>query len=200
MTGGLGNDLYFVDSTKDTVTELTNQGIDTVSSAIGYTLGANVEHLVLTGTARINGTGNALDNTLIGNSDINTLTGAAGNDWLDGKGGIDKMVGGAGDDTYVTDNASEIITERSNEGTDRILTSISYTLPSNVENLTLTGTAAINGIGNTLNNMLTGNAAANSLFGDTGNDTLDGMEGADMLTGGKGMTLTSWDAVMALKP
>ncbi|PXW81012.1 Ca2+-binding RTX toxin-like protein [Nitrosomonas sp. Nm84] len=186
MTGGLGNDLYFVDSTKDTVTELTNQGIDTVSSAIGYTLGANVEHLVLTGTARINGTGNALDNTLIGNNDINTLTGAAGNDWLDGKEGIDKMIGGAGDDTYVPDNASEIITERSNEGTDRILTSISYTLPSNVENLTLTGTAAINGTGNTLNNMLIGNAAANSLFGDTGNDTLDGMEGADMLTGGKG--------------
>lgn len=186
MTGGLGNDLYFVDSTKDIVTESTNQGIDTVSSAIGYTLGANVEHIVLTGTAKINGTGNALDNTLTGNSAINTLTGDAGNDWLDGKGGIDKMIGGAGNDTYVTDNVSETITERSNEGTDRILTPITYTLPSNVENLTLIGTAAINGTGNTLNNALIGNAVANSLFGDTGNDTLDGMEGVDMLAGGKG--------------
>lgn len=186
MTGGLGNDLYFVDSTKDIVTELINQGSDTVSSAIGYTLGANVEHLVLTGTARVNGTGNALDNILAGNNAINTLTGNAGDDWLDGKGGIDKMTGGAGNDTYVTDNASETVTERSNEGTDRILTHITYTLPSNVENLTLTGMAAINGAGNTLNNALIGNVAANSLFGDTGNDTLDGMAGTDMLTGGKG--------------
>lgn len=60
MTGGNGNDIYFVDNVKDTVTELVNQGIDTVSSSIAHTLGLNVEHLVLTGSSRINGSGNAL--------------------------------------------------------------------------------------------------------------------------------------------
>ncbi len=186
MTGGDGNDIYFVDNAKDTVTELTNQGIDTVSSSIAHKLGSNVEHLVLTGSSKINGSGNALDNTLTGNSGVNTLTGGAGNDWLDGKGGVDKMLGGTGDDTFVVDNTTETITERSNEGTDHVLSSVTYTLPRHVEKLTLTGTTAINGGGNTLNNVLTGNAAANMLSGDTGDDTLDGMAGADILTGGNG--------------
>lgn len=186
MMGGTGDDLYFVDSTKDTVTELNNQGIDTVSSSITYTLGSNIEHLVLAGATKINGTGNTLDNMITGNSAANTLTGDAGNDWLDGKGGADKLVGGIGDDTYVVDILSDIVTERSNEGTDRILTDLTYVLPSNVENLSLTGSAAISGTGNTLNNVLVGNSAANTLSADAGHDTLDGMNGADTLAGGKG--------------
>lgn len=96
------------------------------------------------------------------------------------------MLGGTGDDTFVVDNTTETITERSNEGMDHVLSSVTYTLPRHVEKLTLTGTATINGGGNTLNNMLTGNAAANMLSGDTGDDTLDGMDGADTLTGGNG--------------
>ena len=186
MTGGLGNDLYFVDSSRDTVTELSNQGIDTVSSSLAYKLESNVEHLVLTGTGRINGSGNTLDNTLIGNSGTNTLSGDAGNDWLDGKSGSDKMLGGIGDDTFVVDNASETLTERSNEGTDQVLSSATYTLSRHIENLTLTGMLAIDGSGNALDNVLIGNNAANTLSGGTGNDTLDGKDGADMLTGGKG--------------
>ncbi len=179
MVGGLGNDTYVVDSTTDVVTEALNEGVDLVQSSVTYTLAANVENLTLTGTTAINGTGNALDNVLIGNSAINTLTGGAGNDVLDGGAGADKLLGGTGNDTYVVDNASDLITENLNEGTDLVQSSVAYTLAANVENLTLTGTAAINGTGNTLNNVLTGNSAANTLNGGTGADTMLGGQGND---------------------
>ncbi|OZA23872.1 MAG: hypothetical protein B7X93_11800, partial [Hydrogenophilales bacterium 17-61-9] len=186
MLGGTGDDTYYVDSTKDVVTEYVNEGIDTVHSEVTYTLGDNLENLILTGSSAIRGTGNALDNRLIGNAASNTLTGGAGADWLDGMGGADKMLGGTGDDTYVVDVATDNVVERSNEGTDRVLSGVTYTLSNNVENLTLTSTAAINGTGNALNNVLVGNSAANILSGAAGNDTLEGMEGADTLIGGKG--------------
>ena len=82
------------------MTENANEGIDTVHSTITYTLGANVEHLTLTGTTAINGTGNTLDNILTGNSAANTLTGNAGHDTLDGGAGDDTLRGGTGNDTY----------------------------------------------------------------------------------------------------
>ncbi|MFM6251596.1 MAG: furin, partial [Dolichospermum sp.] len=69
---------------------------------------------------------------------------------------------------------------------DLVNASISYTLTNNVENLTLTGAAAINGTGNTANNVITGNSANNTLNGGLGNDTLNGGAGADILTGGVG--------------
>ena len=138
------------------------------------------------GTTAINGTGNALDNILVGNSAINTLTGGAGNDRLDGGAGADKLAGGTGDDTYVVDNASDVVTENAAEGTDTLLSSITLTLAANVENLTLTGTAALSGTGNAANNVLTGNSASNTLTGAAGNDTLSGGAGADTMAGGVG--------------
>jgi Ca2+-binding RTX toxin-like protein len=186
MTGGTGNDFYFVDNRKDIVNELANQGTDTVASSMTYTLGSNVEDLILTGSSSINGTGNALNNVLVGNGAGNTLNGGAGNDWLDGGGGADSLVGGTGDDTYVVDMVNDKITERANEGTDTVLASATYTLSSNVENLTLTGMSAINGTGNKLDNVLKGNTAANALSGVAGNDILDGGAGDDTLTGGTG--------------
>ncbi|PKN89270.1 MAG: hypothetical protein CVU51_01070 [Deltaproteobacteria bacterium HGW-Deltaproteobacteria-1] len=186
MIGGLGDDIYVVNSTGDVVTENANEGVDTVQSTITLTLGSNVENLTLTGTSAIKGTGNALNNYLKGNSAVNTLTGNAGNDTLDGGAGADSLVGGAGDDTYIVDNTSDKVTESTGAGTDTVRSSVAHTLGSNVENLTLTGTSAINGTGNTLNNVLTGNSGVNTLTGNAGNDTLDGGLGNDSLVGGTG--------------
>lgn len=98
MSGGLGNDTYFVDAIGDMVIELAAQGTDTVNASISYTLTANVENLLLTGTAA-NGTGNALANKLTGNAGNNTLSGLAGNDTINGGAGNDTIIGGAGMDT-----------------------------------------------------------------------------------------------------
>jgi Ca2+-binding RTX toxin-like protein len=81
------------------------------------------------------------------------------------------MIGGAGNDTYIVDNAGDIVTEGAGLGTDTVRAGVSYTLAGNVENLVLTGTGAINGTGNLLANVLTGNAAANVLTGGLGDDT-----------------------------
>src|SRR5207249_1627598 len=146
----------------DVVTKNAGEGTDTVQSSIAYILGANVENLTLTGTSAINGTGNTLNNVLTGNSAANVL---------DGGTGADTMAGGTGDDTYVVDNAGE--------GTDTVQSAVTYTLAANVENLTLTGASAINGTGNTLNNIITGNSTANVLDGGAGVDTLVGGTGDD---------------------
>ena len=174
-----------------------NEGTDTVQSSITYTLGANVENLTLTGTSAINGTGNMLDNVLLGNSGVNTLTGGAGNDTLNGGAGADKMLGGLGNDIYVVDVSTDVVTENTNEGTDTVQSGITYTLGSNVENLTLTGTSAINGTGNTLDNVLVGNSAANTLNGGTGNDILNGGLGKDTLTGGAGNDFFVFDTALS---
>jgi Ca2+-binding RTX toxin-like protein len=174
LAGGAGNDTYVVDNTGDVVTEAAGAGTDTVQSTISYTLGANLENLALSGSAAFDGTGNTLDNTLTGNSLANTLSGGDGNDTLNGGAGIDTLLGGIGDDSYIVDNSADVITENAAEGTDSVQSSVTYTLAANVENLTLTGTAAINGTGNADNNVLTGNAAHNVLNGGVGADTLIG--------------------------
>ncbi|WP_228156156.1 putative Ig domain-containing protein [Acinetobacter pittii] len=186
LLGGIGNDTYIVDNTSDVVTENTNEGTDTIRSSVSFTLGNNVENLTLTGTSAINATGNTLNNVIIGNSAVNTLTGGAGDDYLDGGVGADKLLGGIGNDTYIIDNSGDTLTENTNEGIDTILSSITYTLGSNLENLTLTGSTAINATGNTLNNTLTGNSGVNILNGGAGNDTMDGYGGNDQFTGGAG--------------
>jgi Ca2+-binding RTX toxin-like protein len=186
MIGGLGNDTYVVDNVGDVVTESAGEGTDAVQSSITYILGANVENLTLTGTTALNGTGNDMNNSITGNSASNLLTGAAGNDTLNGGAGADTMLGGLGNDIYVVDNVGDLVTENAGEGTDVVQTYIAYTLGSNVENLTLAGTAAINGTGNELNNVLTGNSVNNLLAGGAGNDTLNGAAGNDTLIGGLG--------------
>ncbi|MBY0248953.1 MAG: putative Ig domain-containing protein [Nitrospiraceae bacterium] len=189
MRGNSGNDTYVVSATGDVVTELANEGTDTVQSSMTYTLGANLEHLILTGSAAINGTGNTLDNGLTGNSANNTLTGGAGNDTLDGGAGTDTLVGGADNDTYIVDAVSDMVTELANAGTDSVQSSVTFTLGANVENLTLTGTGNINGTGSSANNVLIGNSGNNILDGVSGNDTVDGGAGNDTLLGGSGNDL-----------
>lgn len=195
MLGGLGDDIYFVENAGDVVTEILNQGTDNVSSRLTYTLPANIENLTLTVTAAINGTGNSLNNVITGNNAANqlngdagndTLNGGAGNDTLTGWSGADTMLGGLGNDSYFVENAGDVATESLNQGTDTVSSRLTYTLPTNVENLILTGAAAVNGTGNGQANRITENSANNQLNGGTGNDTLEGGTGTNTLTGGIG--------------
>ena len=177
MKGGAGDDRYYIDNKLDVVTEYSNFGADTIVINGTYTLGANIENLILTGSGVRFGTGNALDNHITGNAGNNTLGGADGNDVIDGGKGTDNMRGGAGDDSFYVDNADDTVTEYSGQGTDSVFSSVSFTLGSNVEAMTLTGAANLNGTGNTRDNSLTGN---------DGNNVLDGGRGHDVLTGGLG--------------
>jgi len=186
LVGGLGDDSYTVENVGDIIVEYAGEGNDLVNSSVSYTLSANLERLTLTGSANIDGVGNELDNLLTGNAGANILIGGAGNDALDGKGGIDTMIGGTGNDSYTVDNAGDVVIEAADEGIDVVNASVSYRLPDNVENLTLSGASAIEGTGNALDNLLTGSNIANILSGGAGNDTLDGKAGGDTLVGGVG--------------
>lgn len=177
MIGGKGDDTYVVDSASDIVVELAGGGDDTVKSYVSRALGSEFERLHLLGSLNINGNGNAFANELLGND---------GNNILNGLGGADSMAGGAGNDIYVVDIAGDSVFEAFNEGIDLIQSRVTLSLAGDIENLTLTGSAAISGTGNDLGNVITGNAAANSLAGGLGDDTLNGAGGADTLTGGDG--------------
>jgi Ca2+-binding RTX toxin-like protein len=181
MIGGTGNDTYVVAQAGDVVTENADEGTDTVQSSISYTLGNDVENLTLTSSATT-GTGNGLDNVIVGNSSSNTLTGNGGNDTLDGGGGSDSLTGGAGNDSYFVAQTGDTVTEAVGGGTDTVNSTIAYTLSSTqeIENLTLLGSSNVNGTGNALNNVLVGNAGNNTLAGNAGSDTLTGGNGADI--------------------
>ncbi len=150
--------------------------------------------------------GSTQNDILYGEAGVDTLIGGAGNDVLDGGTGADGMTGGTGNDSYVVDDAGDTVTEASGAGTgtDTVSASITYSLGSNVENLTLTGSGAIDGTGNTLKNTIIGASGANvlhgggevdtitglggadTLYGDDGNDLLDGGDADDILYGGNG--------------
>ncbi|MFM9967843.1 MAG: choice-of-anchor L domain-containing protein, partial [Burkholderiales bacterium] len=197
MIGGQGADTYYVDNAGDQVVETDNvpaggsglkldvefgSAIDTVISSISFALEnlTYVENLTLAlGSAAVTGSGNALENVIVGNERDNTLAGNAGNDKLDGGAGADTMQGGANDDLYTVNAAGDIVSELPGEGTDRVQASITYTLPAEVENLTLIESASINGVGNAAANSLSGNSGNNVLTGGAGNDTLDGGAGKD---------------------
>ena len=120
-----------------------------------------------------------------GGSGADTLTGDGLANSLNGGSGIDTLTGGNGNDTYTIETVDDLVVETNADaatgGIDTVLSSLAaYTLTTNVENLTLTGAASINGTGNTLNNVITGNGAANILTGGLGNDTITGGLGADI--------------------
>jgi Ca2+-binding RTX toxin-like protein len=190
LEGGAGNDTYVVYGNGETITDTA--GTDLVRSYASWTLAAGFENLTLLDGEMIDGFGNVANNTITGNSSDNLLEGDAGNDvlisnagndTLDGGIGADKMTGGTGDDVYIVDNIMDVVTEKANEGTDTIettLTSLSIAKLSAIENLTYTG------FGNAI---LVGNASVNTLTGNSGTDRLDGGIGGDSLIGGDGNDL-----------
>jgi Ca2+-binding RTX toxin-like protein len=175
LIGGTGDDTYIVDNLNDVVIENADEGIDTIKTALAnYSLAAraNVENLVYTGTAAFTGTGNELNNTILGSFLASNI--------LDGGAGADTLWGGLANDTYIIDDVDDVVIEEAGGGTDLIKTTLTnYSLMkfSNVENLTFTGIGDFTGTGNALRNVITGGA---------GNDMLDGGAGADTMIGGAG--------------
>ncbi|SRR6056297_341218 len=183
MRGGLGNDVYWVDRAGDTVEEAAGEGSDLVQSYISFemeTHATHVEHLRLVGTGNLTATGNALDNRILGNDENNVIDGGAG---------VDTLRGGLGDDTYYIDTANDRVFEFAGEGTDTVISSISFKLSTtsqHIEGLELRGSGDIEGWGNNADNLLTGTTGENRLVGANGNDTLSAEGGNDTLNGGDG--------------
>lgn len=196
LTGGLGNDIYVVDSLLDVVNEIDPVtltplgGIDEIRAWLTYSIAAlpDIENLRLLGTGNFNATGNALDNVITGN---------AGNNILNGGLGVDNLVGGAGNDVYIVDNAGDVVVEGVAAGIDEVQVTVTYSLANqaNVEKLTLLGNGNINGTGNALDNVITGNNGSNALNGGAGSDTLLGGGGQDDLNGGAGADMFVYRAI-----
>jgi Ca2+-binding RTX toxin-like protein len=196
MYGGTGDDYYTVENTGDVCIEYAGEGYDYVASSVGYTLGANLEYLKLFEGAAVDAGGNDLDNVLVGNSNDNLITGGGGHDWLTGGLGADLMLGGTGDDTYDVDNDGDIVFESLGQGTDKVETSVSFTLGANVERLVLkNGGGAINGTGNDLDNHIWGNDSFNVIDGGGGGDVIDGGAGKDTMYGSAGADCFRFDAL-----
>ena len=99
LAGGAGDDRYLIDSTLDTLSEVSTAGRDTVETSLpSFLLGANLESLVYSGSQGFKGTGNALSNQITGGTRTDTLDGGSGNDTLDGAAGNDALLGGVGSD------------------------------------------------------------------------------------------------------
>jgi Ca2+-binding RTX toxin-like protein len=204
MSGRVGDDIYWVDNPGDRVAERRGEGFfDQVRSTVSYALNRNVEHLVLLGTADIDGLGNAAENILIGNAGANRLN---------GRGGYDRMEGGKGNDIYVVDDDGgpfDEVVEYAGEGVDTVRLALPgiYHLPDNVENLIISDRSSAirhNVDGNNLDNdihlgdgadfgqggegadRISGLGGNDGLLGELGDDRLIGGDGDDELVGGEG--------------
>jgi Ca2+-binding RTX toxin-like protein len=195
LIGGLGDDTYFVDGFGDVVTEVAGQGFDTVIArdTARLTPGSELEVLRTSnqfGTAAMN---------LFGNEFANTITGNDGDNIISGGANADVMTGRLGNDTYQVDNAGDVVTELANQGTDKVIATVSVTLATNVENVKLNGSTSINATGNGLGNQMEGNDGNNVLTGGQGVDTLSGLLGADTFawnaTAETGVTIATADLI-----
>jgi Ca2+-binding RTX toxin-like protein len=209
MIGGVGDDIYFVNSDGDAVLEEVGQGTDTVRTTSSFTLRGNIEYLMLeNGSGWITGNGDAGNNTIYGNDSYNSLFGdegndvlyggygndsdflfgGGGNDTLEGEGGgdtlnggpgTDVMRGGQGDDTYYVDSDSDLTLENPGEGNDAVVASSSFTLGANIERLILAP-----GAGSIAG---VGNEQNNTIEGNASTNVINGRGGNDVLHGGPGV-------------
>jgi Ca2+-binding RTX toxin-like protein len=195
LHGGTGDDTFVSRAGFDLVDG--GDGIDTVDyahSALGVTInlalgtgtGGDAMNDAFIGIENVVGSATAANN-IKGSDAINKLLGGSANDTLDGGLGLDRLQGGAGDDTYILKDA-DVIIESAGGGTDRVYSSVSTVLSTNVENIVLTG-KAVKAVGNTLGNSMYGNVSANQIHGSLGNDRINGGAGNDFIVGGSGVDM-----------
>lgn len=175
LHGGKGHDSYVLHSAQDKVVELAGEGIDTVKAGFSYSLTDHVENLMLTGTAAINGIGNALDNAITGNGAANVLNGGAGDDRLTGGAGADTLIGGDGFDFAAYGTATQGVK------VDMIATSLNTGDARGDSYSTVEGL-----IGSEFGDWIAADHNANTLLGGAGDDYLAARSGNDILNGGVG--------------
>ena len=192
MMGGPGHDIYIIDSAGDIALEVISGGAggkDLIVTSLSLTAPDNIENLQASGLDAIDFSGNELDNILVGNDANNQLVGAggrdtllgeAGDDLLDGGLGVDTLAGGLGNDEYHVDAKADRVVELAGQGIETVYATSSYTLASNIENLTLEGVGNFTAGGNSLDNILIGNTGNNILAGGLGADRLEGGLGDDI--------------------
>jgi len=228
MIGGDGNDSYTVDNSADKITELDAQGTDDVSASVTYVLSANIENLVLTGTASINGTGNAIANIITGNASANKLyadnivgDGIGGGDQLIGNGGNDTLYSGDGDNTldggagtgdaadYTLFSTAVTVTfdgftssvVKSAGGTDTLIDVESARGSTTGDTFLISYSSSFHGGGgnDTMSDSTQGDTVYGLLYGDGGSDTLSaGADGGQLFGGDDADTLVA-DTVATAK-
>jgi len=152
LIGGTGTNYFVVNNTSDVIQAGSSPANNTIQSASSYVLSSAVNTLVLTGTGKLKGTANNGNDTLVSNI------------------GLDTLVGGTGSDVFVINNSKDVIQTGSAPASNTIETSLSFALPSTVNSLILTGSAALTGTANSGNDTLISNAGADTLTGGSGND------------------------------
>jgi Ca2+-binding RTX toxin-like protein len=174
-----------------TVSDGTNPSITqsvsvNVTNIVGVTINGTANADIINATQTVAGQPlpTSENDTINGNAGNDNISALGGDDLVNGGTGNDTMAGGTGNDTYVVDSSADVVTELANQGTDLVQSSATFILSANVENLTLTGTAAVNGTGNNdlIGNVITGNSGNNILAGLGGADTLNGAGGIDTAT------------------
>ena len=166
LNGGDGLDAaVYARSTGVVIVDLSITGRQNTQTQ-GYDTLISIENLV----------GSSYGDGLAGNAQANIIDGGAGQDY---------MAGGAGDDTYMVDNVGDNPVEGLNAGYDTVISQVNFTLNANLEVLTLVN--GQNGVGNALDNLITGNSDANNLQGWDGSDQLYGQGGADLIYGQNGI-------------
>jgi serralysin len=184
LIGGTGNDVYYVTNSGDQVQEESGAGYDTVVASVDFTIPTNVEVLYEFGSG-LTGRGSSGNDILVSQGGLNTLVGLGGDDTLVSLGGPNTLIGGGGNDVYYVNNSGDYVQEALGGGSDTVVASVDFTIPTNVEVLYEIG-SGLTGIGSSGDDTLVSLGGSNTLDGSDGNDTLVSLIGPNTLIGGGG--------------